>query len=738
MEIEGQISEIIYQNEVNGYTIAVLQQSEEEITVVGYLPFIGEGDSVKLFGKYVEHPEYGTQFKFSTFEKVMPKTLSALEKYLGGGIIKGVGPATAKKIVDTFGEETISVFKTEPYKLAQIKGITDTKAIEIAEDFNEKWEMWQIVGFLEKFGIGASNSKSVYKQLGKNAIEQIEQNPYVLLDVTYGVDFKQIDKMALDLGVSPDNDKRVESAIKYSLVIASYSGNTCVLKNNLINFVISLVDVEIENVENGIINLKGKEQIVLEKRLEEEWVYLYPYYKAEKNISDKLNVLNKAKNIKEIKGIDKEIKKYEKETGIELSDKQKEAIKQINDNNVCVITGGPGTGKTTIIKCIIDMFKKENKKVVLCAPTGRAAKRMTQTTNEEAKTIHRLLEIGKIDEEGKIADVDYDIAPIDADLIIIDEMSMVDTIIFNYILKGIYQGTKLILVGDSNQLQSVGPGNVLKDIIESEKIATVSLNKIFRQAARSKIVLNAHNVNNGMGFLKKEDIKEDDDLLQDFFHINETNQEKVLYNLISLCTTRLKNYGDYDFFKNIQVLTPTKKGALGTKELNKTLQQTLNPETDYSKQKQSGDRTFRIGDRVMQVKNNYDIIWEKENEHIMGGTGIFNGELGIITNIDEEEKQIKVNFDDEKSAWYTYSDLDQLEHAYAITIHKSQGSEFDVVVLVLPQSSPMLLTRNLLYTAITRAKKMLIVIGSNNIIDFMIKNIDSKKRNTGLLYKLIE
>ncbi len=379
-------------------------------------------------------------------------------------------------------------------------------------------------------------------------------------------------------------------------------------------------------------------------------------------------------------------------------------------------------------------------KVVLCAPTGRAAKRMTETTGEEAKTIHRLLEIGKIEEEGKIANVDYSIAPIDADVIIIDEMSMVDLFIMNYVLKGIYLGTKLILVGDSNQLPSVGPGNVLEDIIKSKRIPTVELNKIFRQAAQSKIVLNAHNVNNGKGFIRKNEMEEQqwEQLKDDFFYINEISQEKIQYNIVSLCKERLKKYGDYDFFSDIQVLTPTKKGALGTKELNKILQQALNPEKNNSHQKQMGDRTFRKGDRIMQIKNNYDIMWEKKDGEPKFGTGIFNGEFGIISNINEEEKQIKVIFDDEKIAWYSFSDLEQLEHAYAITIHKSQGSEFDVVLIVLPQSAPMLLTRNLLYTGITRAKKMLIVIGSNKVVEFMIQNTDSKKRNTGLTYKLCE
>ena len=345
MELEGQIVEIIYKNEVNSYTIAVLDTTSEEITVVGYLPFIDIADTLKLVGKYVEHPEYGLQFKIDTFEKIMPKTLGALEKYLSSGTIKGIGPATAKKIVDTFGEETIAIFKHEPEKLSRIKGISKNKAIEIAEEFNEKWEMWQIVGFLERFGISASNSQKVYKKLGVNAIEEIEKNPYLLLDITYGVDFKQIDKMAMDLGIAEDFEKRIESAIKYSLVTASYNGNTCVVKENLIQFVKSLINTEVSNIENCIINLKAKEEIVVEKRDEEEWLYLYPFYKAEKNIAEKLIALNQTKNIKKIDSLKQQIKIQERLSKIELSDKQKEAIEKVNENNVSVITGGPRNWK---------------------------------------------------------------------------------------------------------------------------------------------------------------------------------------------------------------------------------------------------------------------------------------------------------------------------------------------------------------------------------------------------------
>lgn len=538
----------------------------------------------------------------------------------------------------------------------------------------------------------------------------------------------------MDLGIEKENAKRIESAIKYSLIIASHNGNSCVIYENLVKFVADLLGINETQIEEEIINLKATEGIYLEDREDKEWVYLNNFYTAERNIADKLIALDETKNIKKIKNFNVELKKSEEKQDIILSEEQKQAVKAVNDNNVCIITGGPGTGKTTIIKSIIDIYKTRKMKVVLCAPTGRAAKRMQEQSGEEATTIHRLLEIRKLDNQEDYLSVDYPITPIDADVVIIDEMSMVDMFLMNHILKAIYLGTKLILVGDINQLPSVGPGNVLQDIIESQSITTIELNKIFRQAAKSKIITNAHRVNNGESFIG---IEEKEDKLEDFFYINEISQDKILQDVVSLCSGRLKNYGNYDFFKNIQVLTPTKKGMLGTKELNKQLQNVLNPNQGI--EKQHGDRFFRPGDRVMQVKNNYDIYWEKEVDgKIEAGSGIFNGELGRVNSIDEQEKQIEVYFDDEKVAWYDFSNLDELEHSYSITIHKSQGSEFDVVILAIPQSSPMLLTRNLLYTALTRAKELLIVISNKNIIDFMIQNTDIKKRNTGLKYKLIK
>lgn len=736
MELSGQLTEIIYQNEVNSYLIGILENEEDTITIVGYMPFLVEGDYIKVIGNFVTHKEYGKQFKVETFEKVMPKTLDSLEKYLSNGTIKGIGPATAKKIVATFGEDTINVFKFEPEKLTQIKGITKEKAIEMAQCFVENWELWQIVGFLDNFGISAANAKTIYKKLGPQTIDEIESNPYILIDLVKGVDFAKLDKYALENGFEINNYKRIKCGIKYSLVKITYNGHCCTLESNLIKYVKELLKVEDDDIEHCLIDLNVKEEIVIEKREDENWVYSKEIYDAEANIASKLILLDSAQNIKRIAGFDSELEKIEKAGNINLSAKQKEAIQAINSNNVVIITGGPGTGKTTIIKNVIDIYKSHGKKVVLCAPTGRAAKRMTEMTGEEAKTLHRLLEIGKIEKDNEFTIMNYEVAPIDADVIIVDEASMVDIYLMNYLLNGIYQGTKLILVGDTDQLPSVGPGSVLKDIINSERIKTIFLDEIFRQAAQSKIIVNSHRVNDGAYFLDKE---EQEGLKDDFFYIKEKSQDIMLDQIISLCKGRLKNFGDYDFFENIQILSPTKKGLLGTKELNKRLQEELNPSSDEKKEKKVGEVIFREGDRVMQVKNNYDIYWEKGNTLSLtyeNGTGIFNGELGKIVKIDFLNKQIKILFDDEKEAWYAFSDMDQIEHAYAITVHKAQGSEFDVVIMVVTQSSAMLLTRNLLYTGLTRAKKLLILIGNDNVVKFMIQNADTKIRNTGLEYKL--
>ena len=671
MELKGEITDVIYRNEINSYMIAVFETEEEETTIVGYLPFIEKGDCLKVVGNFIEHPEYGRQFKIETFEKQMPESLESIERYLSSGKLKGVGPATASKMVQTFGKEIIPILKYEPEKLVCIKGINLEKAQEISQAFNDNWDIWQIVGYLERFGIGPQSAESIYKKLGPNTIEQIEENPYILVELSTKVNFTQVDQMALKMGMDLSNDKRIRSGIKYSLKLATNNGHSTVLYENLMQFVKELLSITEEMFENNIIYLQTQKEIIIEDRENKEWVYLSNYYQAEKNIAENLISLDNYANVKEIKSFSKKIKMIEKETDIELSEKQKEAIEAIQNHNVCVITGGPGTGKTTIIKTIIELYKTEQKKVVLCAPTGRAAKRMTETTGEEAKTLHRLLEIGKTSSDDlSSTDPNIEVAPIDADVIIVDEMSMVDLFLMNYLMQAIYKGTKLVLVGDINQLPSVGPGNVLKDIINSGRITTITLNKIFRQAAKSKIITNSHKVNEGISFLNNDETEEG--LLDDFFFIKENNKLKILENVISLSNGRLENYGNYDFIKNIQVISPTKKGELGTKELNKSLQQVINPPSEEKKERKYLDSTFREGDRIMQIKNNYDIYWEKREPTLEMGKGVFNGEYGTILNIDEVEKKVKIKFDDDKLVWYNYEELEQIEHAYCITVHKAQ------------------------------------------------------------------
>ena len=687
MEIKGEIVDIIYQNEINSYTIAVFDTDEEETTVVGYLPFVKRGETLKLEGDFVEHKDYGRQFKIKTFERIMPETLGAIEKYLAGGNIKGIGEVTAKRIVDKFGENTVNILRNDYEILAEVKGITLSKAKEISESFVENQEVWQIVSFLEKFGIGIENAKKIYDKLGINSIEQIEKDPYILIDLTKGVDFKKIDNMALELGVYYENERRIQSGIRYALMRITVNGHSCTLKENLIEFVISLLDVSADCVEDNLINLKAKDEIVIEKRENQEWVYLKDLYIIELEIAERILRLENSKNVKKIVNFEKILKNIEKKSDIDLSEKQREAIFSINEHNVNIITGGPGTGKTTIIKTIIELYEERGKKVVLAAPTGRAAKKMSEATGMEASTLHRLLGIGKLDDEGVYTrHSDYEGEPIDADVIVVDELSMVDMFVMHHLLKCIYRGTKLILVGDSDQLPSVGPGSVLKDLISSEKIPVVHFDKIFRQAAKSKIVLNAHRVNQGEFFLDKSEYE--DDMKEDFFFIRQISQEKMLQEVISLCTGRLKNFGDFDFFENIQVLTPTKKGLLGTKELNKELQSVLNPNIDGVPEKASGGAIYRVGDRIMQIKNNYDIYWEKDKnlKESKGnltesslksvtkevGSGIFNGEMGTIISVNDFEKAIEIRFDDDKVALYGYTELDQIEHSYAITIHKSQ------------------------------------------------------------------
>ena len=720
--LTGEVKEIIYVNDANGYTIADFEtDTGNETTIVGYLPFITLGSSLKVVGNFVMHKDYGRQFKVETFEVIVPQNLTQLEKYIGNGLISGIGPATAKRIIKTFGEDTLAVLKFEPEKLAEVKGITLEKAEKISVEFNESLGLWEIVSYLGKLGIEPKNAQSIYKKLGQETIEKVQENPYILVDLGIRVDFHQIDRMAMQIGFEKTNLKRIDCGILHALNLSAGNGHSCVLEENLIRYVSSLLGISEEDVADGINDLIAKEKIVIETREKINWVYQKEYYDAESNIVRNIVSLEEADNIKAFKNLNKRIKDT---CTIDLSKEQLDAIKLVNDNNVTIITGGPGTGKTTIIKVIIELYDSLKKKVVLCAPTGRAAKRMTEATGKDASTLHRLLEIGKVEDNG-MPKADMPISPIDADVIVVDEMSMVDLFLMNYLLKGIYKGTKLIMVGDSDQLPSVGPGTVLKDLIESKKIPCISLNKIFRQAAKSQIIVNAHKVNEGISFIGEKEDANNSDALEDFEFVAENNQERAKEII-------LKNYK-----LDTQIITPTKKGSLGTKELNKLIQEKFNPFYSKDAEKKYGDVIFRQGDRVMQTKNNYDIEWVKLEKEAEFGSGIFNGEMGTITSVNNLEGLITIQFEDGKMAGYQNEDLEQLVHSYAITVHKSQGSEFEKVIMPILDVPSMLLTRNVLYTGMTRAKSDLKIIGIPDMVEFMINNNKTKERNTGLKYKLV-
>ena len=734
--LKGYVDHIRFRNEDNGYTVLSLDVDGDEETVVGSFPFLNDGEYISLEGDYVDHPVHGPQFQMRTYEIVAPDDIDSMERYLGSGAIKGVGPALAKRITKKFKMDTFRVIEEEPERLAEVKGISEKKARAIAVEFSEKQEMRQAMMFLSGYGINNNLAVKIYKEYGDHLYTIIQENPYKMTDDIAGVGFKIADEIAKKVGIGSSSDYRIISGIFYTLMRALNEGHVFLPKRILCRNAAHILGVTPEDIEEHLLEMMIDRKIVIEED-EETRVYAAPQYHMEVNTARMLLDLNIHYDVS-ISEVETMIAMIEETEQITFAEKQKEAIHAVAQDSIVVLTGGPGTGKTTTINGMIQYFEHEGLDIRLAAPTGRAAKKMTEATDKEASTLHRLLGLGKLDDEGIYTrHSDYEGAPIDADVIVVDELSMVDMFVMSYLLDCIYLGTKLILVGDTDQLPSVGPGSVLKDIISSEKISTVHLDKIFRQAARSKIIVNAHRVNNGQKFIQKDDSELSENAKEDFFFIKENNQEKILEQVLSLCNGRLKKFGDYDFFENIQVLTPTKKGMLGTKELNKSLQQELNPPREGEPEKASMGVIFRIGDRIMQTKNNYDMYWERrEGDSIETGNGVFNGEIGTITNINEKEKNIRIKFDDDKVCWYEFNDLEQIDHSYCITIHKAQGSEFDVVIMAIPPSAPMLMTRNLLYTGITRAKKLLIIVGMEKVVQYMIQNVDSKKRNTGLEYKL--
>jgi len=728
--IEGVIEDIIYTNDSNGYTVCELLCDKERFTAVGYMPFINVGETIRASGRWVSHPDYGDQFRVEIYEKVMPQTSEAIEKYLASGIVKGVGPATAAKIVERFGEKTLEIIEKTPQRLAEIKGISPAKAEAIASALNEQRGLREIVMFLQEYGISPSVCVKIYRAYAHNAIQVIKENPYSLCDDIFGIGFKTADRIAMKLGIDPVSKFRIKSGIKYILSHAASNGHTYIPENILREKAAELLGVGDVDIEDALISLIFDRAAVSEKGKDANNIYLSSFYNAELGVCKRLIALSQTRFELDDAAFRDKLEKHQQDEGIELAQRQVEAIREAMINGVLVITGGPGTGKTTIIKAIIKLLMGDGFKVALAAPTGRAAKRMTETAGFEAKTIHRLLEIGYASlEENELFFQRNENNPIDADVIIIDEMSMVDILLMNHLLKAVRPGTRLILVGDVDQLPSVGPGCVLEDIIRSNVVKTVRLTEIFRQAEESMIIVNAHRINRGeMPVLENTN--------KDFFLVPRLGLDNIVNTVVDLCSRRLPDAYGIDPMKDIQVLSPCKKGPAGIINLNIELQKVLNPPGRRKAEKESRGYVFREGDRVMQVKNNYSLRWEKLDDRLVDGLGVFNGDVGMLTRIDEEARMLEVLFDDDRVVEYDFSILDEIEPAFAITVHKSQGSEFPVVVMPVFQGPPLLMTRNILYTAVTRARNMVILVGDEYSLKKMVENEREALRYTGLLDKL--
>lgn len=731
VELEGRLIEIIFQNESNGYLVGILDCEDEEVTIVGCLPALKEGETIAVKGKWIVHPVYGRQMDVKEYRPIQPSTKEGILNYLSSGVIKGIGKKMAERIIEHFGTDALEIIQYAPQRLTEVSGIGEAKAQTIAEAFEEQRELREIILFLSQYGISPSYAVKIYKKYKEMTIAYIQENPYRLADEIVGIGFKKADLIAKAMGVAPNSKYRIHSGIRYTLNTFHTEGHTYAPSDLLIDRAGELLGVEEEEVVEGIQEMALKQKIQLERQDEDIIVYSIPYFYAETNTCNKLIELSQvALDPLEI-DVDEEIINIENEDGISLAENQKEAIRQAVNSGILVITGGPGTGKTTTINTLIKVFEKLKKKIILAAPTGRASKRMTEATGKEAKTIHRLLEMGYSDDtEGMLFQRNED-NPLPADVIIIDEVSMVDIILMNSLLKAISRGTRVIFVGDVDQLPSVGAGNVLKDIIDSQVIKVVRLNEIFRQAGESMIVVNAHKINQGEYPILNHKNK-------DFYFISRNKNEDILNTIIGVVKERLPKHYKFDPIRDIQVLTPMKKGDVGTLNLNKELQNYLNPPDKYKKEKELREKIFRVGDKVMQIKNNYTLKWtsldiDAEEQQ---GEGVFNGDIGYVQHINTEDQEITIFFDDNRSVVYNYSQLDELELAYSITIHKSQGSEFPVVVMPVTWGPPMLLTRNLLYTAITRAKSLVVLVGTENYLNRMVDNNKIIERYSGLGVRL--
>ncbi len=732
--VEGYIDRIVYRNEENGYTVLSLQAEEEDITCVGSFPFISEGEFIKAMGSYTEHAVYGQQFLIESFDLKEPDDIFSVERYLGSGAIKGVGAALAKRIVNRFKENTFRIIEEEPERLSEIKGISERMAKNIYRQFEEKRDMRSAMLFLQQYNITGNLAVKIFSEYGQRMYDILKENPYRLAEDITGVGFKTADEIARRIGIGYDSDYRIKAGLLYVLLQASSEGHVYLPEQELIQRAITLLYADEETVRRQITALSIEKKLMVKDTGEEKIIYSTVYYYMELNAARMLHDLNIKYNMNhdEVKN---RVTVIEKQFKIELDDQQRTAVSEAAGNGLLIVTGGPGTGKTTTINSIIKFFETEGMDILLAAPTGRAAKRMTETTGYEAKTIHRLLELSKLsdDQENKYSFERNESNPLETDVLIIDEMSMVDISLLHALLKAVAVGTRLILVGDVNQLPSVGPGNVLRDIINSHSFNVVKLSKIFRQAADSDIIVNAHKINDG------EQIKLDNKS-KDFFFLKRDSASVISAVMINLIKNKLPGYVNATPF-DIQVLTPMRKGELGVERLNQILQQALNPPSKDKHEKEYHEITFREGDKVMQIKNNYQITWEMKSQYgitVQTGTGVFNGDAGEIKEINLFAEHLVVEFDDNRLVEYSFSQLDELELAYAVTIHKSQGSEYPAVILPLLDGPRLLFNRNLLYTAVTRAKSCVTIVGSDSMLQFMIDNKSEQNRYSGLRDRIKE
>ena len=735
--ITGYIDHIIYRNEQNGYTVMQLKlPGDRELDCVGTFPDVTPGATIEATGSYTEHSVYGKQFHIISFTEKIPEDSAAMERYLGSGAIKGIGAALAARIVAKFGADTLRILEDEPERLAEVRGISEKKAREIASQVTEKTDMRKAMIFLQKYGISLNMGAKIYQKYGQSVYQVLRENPYLLAEDIAGIGFRTADEIAVRVGILPDSEYRVRSGLLYVLTEAAGEGHVYLPREELFERASSLLDVPASYMEKHLMDLALERKAVVRQAEDESLVYPARFYQLELDTARMLCELN-IRMPQEKNGVLKKLSVIEKRTGMELDVMQKKAVETAAGNGLFILTGGPGTGKTTTINAIIEYFESDGCMIMLAAPTGRAAKRITEATGREARTIHRLLELeGMPEEERRESAVRFgrnEQNPLEADVVIIDEMSMVDIFLMHALLKAVSPGTRLILVGDEHQLPSVGPGNVLRDMLKSRSFPVVELTRIFRQASMSDIVVNAHKINKG------ENVRLDNKS-RDFFFLRRSDADVIVRVIIALVKEKLPPYVDAKP-EEIQVLTPMRKGLLGVERLNRILQKYLNPPSPEKLEREIGERLFREGDKVMQIRNNYQLEWEvrgRYNIPVDKGLGVFNGDTGVLRRIHEQAETAEIEFEDGRTADYSFREMEELELAYAVTIHKSQGSEYPAVILPVLTGPRMLMNRNLLYTAVTRAKKCVVVVGSEETFQDMIANEQQKKRYSSLDERIVE